>query len=67
MLLGHVRKGTIALWLGHGIPNAAVPGSKPQGGSKFDSAFYLSEVDHMSTNNFWNLLVKNNCLFIVAL
>ena len=37
-----------------------VPCSKPLGCSKVDSAFHLSEVDKMSTTNFWNLVVKSN-------
>ena len=32
-----------------------VPCSKPLGGSKIDSAFHPSEVDKMSTRNFWEL------------
>ena len=37
------------------IPNPGVPCSKPLGGSKVDSAFHPSEVDKMSTSNFWEL------------
>ena len=37
------------------IPNPGVPCSKPLGGSKVDSAFHPSEVDKMSTRNFWEL------------
>ena len=40
------------------IPNPRVPCSKPVGGSKVDSAFHPSEVDKMSTRNFWELSVK---------
>ena len=32
-----------------------VPCSKPLGGSKVDSGFHTSEVDKMSTRNFWEL------------
>ena len=39
------------------VPNPGVPWSKPLGGSKVDSAFRLSEVDKMSTRNFWELSV----------
>ena len=38
--------------------NPGVPGSKPLGGSKDDSAFHPSEVNKMSTRNFWELSVK---------
>ena len=41
----------------HWIPNQGVPCSKPLGGSKVDSAFHLSEVDKISTSNFWELKV----------
>ena len=33
----------------HWILNPGVPASKPPSGSKVDSAFYLSEVDQVST------------------
>ena len=39
-----------------GVPE--VPCSKPPGGSKVDSAFHPSEVDKMSTRNFWELSGK---------
>ena len=39
--------------------NPGVLCSKPLGGSKVDSAFHPSEVDEMSTRNFWNLVVKS--------
>ena len=39
----------------HWIPNPGVLCSKPLGGSKVDSAFHPSEVDKMSTRNFWEL------------
>ena len=48
----------MAEWLMHWIPNEGVPCSKPLGGSKVDSAFYLSEVDKFSTRNFWELSGK---------
>ena len=38
--------------------NPEVPCSKPLGGSKVDSAFHLSEVNQMSTRNFWELSGK---------
>ena len=34
------------------------PCSKPLGGSKVDSAVYPSEVNKMSTRNFWKLSDK---------
>ena len=37
------------------FPNPGVPCSKPLAGSKVDSAFHPSEVDKMSTRNFWEL------------
>ena len=37
------------------ISNPGVPCSKPLGGSKVDSAFHPSEVNKMSTRNFWGL------------
>ena len=33
--------GAMALWLGRWIPNPGVPGSKPSGGSKFNSPFII--------------------------
>ena len=45
----------MAKWLRRWIPNPGVPCSKPLGGSKVDSAFHPSEVDKMSTRNFWEL------------
>ena len=45
-----------------------VPFSKPLCGSKVDSAFHPSEVNIMSTGNFWELSVKKvNYLLKVAL
>ena len=44
---------------GRWIPNPGVPGSKPLGGSKVDSAFHPSEVDKMSVRNSWELWVKS--------
>ena len=38
--------------------NPGVPCSKPLSGSKVDSAFHPSEVDKMSTRNFWELSGK---------
>ena len=40
------------------IPKPGVPRSKPLDGSKFNSAFHPSEVDQMSTRNFWELSGK---------
>ena len=40
------------------IPNPGVSWSKPLGGSKVDSVFHPSEVDKMSTRNFWELSGK---------
>ena len=48
------QKALIRRW----IPNPGVPYSKPLGGSKVDSAFHPSEVDKMSTRNFWELSGK---------
>ena len=50
--------GAMAKWLRRWIPNPGVPCSKPLGGSKVDSAFHPSEVDKMSTRNFWELSGK---------
>ena len=44
----------MTLWkkaLERSIPNPGVPGLKPRGGSKVDSAFHPSDVDQMSTGN----------------
>ena len=41
---------------------------KTLGGSKIDSNFHTSEVDRMSTRNFWKLnVIKYNCLLKLAL
>ena len=48
----------MAYWLSRWIRNPGVPSSKPLGGSKVDSAFHPSEVDKMSTWNFWELSGK---------
>ena len=56
-------KTTYALW-SNGLvvkaldSNPEVQRSKPLSGSKVDSAFHLSEVDKMSTRNFWELSGK---------
>ena len=42
----------------HWIPNPGGPCSNPLGGSKIDSAFHPSEVDKMSTRDFWKLSSK---------
>ena len=51
--LMHVKNST-RCW----IPNPGDPCSKPLGGSKVDSAIHTSEVDKMSTRNFWELSGK---------
>ena len=43
---------------GAGFLNPGVLGSKPQGGCKVDSIFYLSQIDQMSTSNFRELCEK---------
>ena len=48
----------MAYWLRRWIPNPGVPRSKPLGASKVDSAFHPSEVNKMSTRNFWELNCK---------
>ena len=40
----------------HWIPNQGI--LKPLGGSKVNSVFQLSEVDKISTRNFWKLSAK---------
>ena len=49
----------MAYWLRHWIPNPGVPCSKPLGDSKVDSAIHSSEVNKMSTRDFWELCGKN--------
>ena len=48
---------SMAQWLRCQILNPGVSYSKPLGGSKVDSAFPPSEIDKMSTRNFWELSV----------
>ena len=48
----------MALWLRCLIPNPGVPGSKPLGGCKINSAVHPSEVDKISTRNLWELSGK---------
>ena len=43
-----------------GIPDPGVPGSKPLGGFKVNSALYPSEVDQLSTRNSWELNGKRS-------
>ena len=50
-----VKPGLILLTI---MWNPGVPCSKPLGGSKIDSAFHPSDVDKMSTRNFWELSGK---------
>ena len=50
--------GAMAKWLRRWTPSPGVPCSKPLGGSKVDSVFHLSQVDKMSTGNFWELSGK---------
>ena len=45
-------------WLRRWVPNPGVLCSKPLGGSKVNLAFHPSEVDQMSTRNFWELSGK---------
>ena len=45
-------------WIPSPIPRPLVPFSKPLNGSKFDSAFYSSEVGRMSTSSFSELSGK---------
>ena len=45
-------------WLRCWIPNSGIPYSKPLSGSNVDSAPLPSEVDQMSTSNFWELSCK---------
>ena len=40
------------------LPNLGVPCSKPLGGSKGDLAFHPSEVNQVTTKNFWELSGK---------
>ena len=46
---------SLVYWVSRSIPYPGVPCSKPLGGSKVDSAFHPSEIDKMSTRNFWEL------------
>ena len=46
-------------WLRCWIPNSGVACSKPLSGSMVDSAFHPSEIDQMTTRNFWGLIIKN--------
>ena len=57
-LLSSIGYGAMAYWLRGWIPNPGVPCLKPLGGSKVDSVFHPSEVDKMSTRNFWELSDK---------
>ena len=45
----------VSLWLRRWIPNPGVLCSKPLGVSKVNAAFHPSEVDQMSTRDFWEL------------
>ena len=45
----------MAYWLRRWIPDPGVPCSKPLGGAKVDSAIRPSEVDKVSSRNFWGL------------
>ena len=51
-----------ASWLRGWVPNPEVLCSKRQGGSKADSVFHPTEVDKMSTRDFWELTGKNKLL-----
>ena len=59
----HFSYEAITYWLGCWIPSPKVPGSKPQGGSKVDSAFYPSKVDQMSIRNSLGLTNKTVSLY----
>ena len=48
----------MAYWLRRWIPKSGVPGSKPIGGSKVDSAFDPSGFHRMSTKKSWVLYGK---------
>ena len=50
--------GAMSEWLRCWIPSLGVPCTKPQSDSKMDLVFPLSEVDKMSTRNFWKLCGK---------
>ena len=52
----------IEQWPSGWIPNWGVPGSKPQGSSKVNSAFHPYEVDQLSTRNFWGLNGKRKTI-----
>ena len=45
----------MAWWLKCWIANPGVSWSKPLGASKVGAVFHPSEVDKMSTKNFWGL------------
>ena len=57
---------TMAQWLERRIPNPGVPGSKPLGGSKVDSAFHSSEVGNEYQEILETEWQKVNCLLEVA-
>ena len=54
----------MALWLRCWIPKPGVSRSKPLGGSRVDSTVHPSEVDKMSTRNFWVLSGKKVYCFL---
>ena len=57
----------MAWWLKRWISKSGITCSKPPSGSKFDSAFYPSEVDQMSNTNFLGLIgIKVNSHLVVA-
>ena len=56
----------LSFTLRHWIPDPGVPDSKPLGGYKVRSAYHTSEVENMSTRNFWGLSGKKY-LYVVAL
>ena len=58
VLLFQITYGAMAYWLRRWIPNPGVTCSKPLGDSKVDSAFGPSEIDEMSTRNFWEVSGK---------
>ena len=46
---------SVKKWLGCWAPNSGVPDSKLLDNSKVNSVLHPSEVDYMSTRNFWGL------------
>ena len=55
VVLGLLKQPQMAYWLRCWIPNPRVPGSKPLGCSKVNSAFHPFYVDQLCTRNSWEL------------